>query len=71
MNTITTTKAQARQVWYKLAENNLRGPEADNLLRVLTMVCTSSSTEGTAVVEIELTEEEYKEWIKYGGEVQQ
>ena len=71
MNIITTTKAQARQVWYKLAENNLRGEWADSLLRILTTVCTSGFTEGTAVAEIELTEEEYKEWVKYGGKVQQ
>ena len=69
MNTITTTKAQARQVWYKLAENNLRGPEADSLLRVLTMVCTSGISK-TRVV-IEMTDSEYAVWLEYVEKVQQ
>lgn len=69
MNTITTTKEHASQVWHKLAENNLRGPEADSLLRVLTMVCISGISK-TRVV-IEMTDSEYTVWLKYGGKVQQ
>ena len=64
MNTITITKAQARQVWYKLAENNLRGEWADSLLRILTTVMNGGSSESIVLM---LHPEELKVWHEYAA----
>lgn len=64
---VDTDIAEVKQVWKKTATANPSGPWADSLLRVLTAIINTSTSEELV---LELTPEEYREWVKYGGGLQ-
>lgn len=61
---ISTNKHEIKRVTTALTENNLRGEWADSLMRVLFTAYAGGTQEQ---VELELTAEEYEQWLKYGG----